>query len=193
MGKLNFTENTFSSTYIFNIVDDTALFIKKFSRLKPGWDFGSGEPISEYVIKRALKVFAILNSPLLDHEVTPYSDDTILISFSNNENFIDVLISKSKLSFKHEKGLGNNFDVIEEHDNLSLEKIKVKVEQILTKCISFGPFILTSIVEENKGLKTVSPIFTGEFQSLKNNAQSQNLEMFAITSGTFTPAQYSYQ
>ena len=149
--------------------------LKSFSNLKDGWDFGDGKPISDHVINRAIKVYNYLKNSFFGYECSPLPNGGIQLTFCLLDHFIDVFVNKASFKVVYEKGIGENFDTIYELENVSLEKIKIILENIRNKCFSLGQSISQGTVSGREGFRSASRTWVAASPSLHMIAQSKSI------------------
>jgi hypothetical protein len=181
MEEFKYTIGSNSSIYL-TIKDSIEETINNFRNLKDGWDYGQGSAISDFVIERSLKAYHFLKSSLLSYECTAHSDDSVQITFFYNDNFVDILVSKSKFGVVVEKGIGEDFETVLEHENLALPKIKILLNQIINQCFSLEPSISINLVGAKRDFRAASVTTRAGYQYSTRNVPSGNPGQYVITS-----------
>jgi len=106
-------------------------YIRSFSELPKGWNFGEGRaPIGE-VIDNAIQIYRLGKSFVLIGNAFPVGDGEIEISFSYQDHFIDILItSQNTFDYTYEIGKGDEYNEIEYIENISLEDVELKLKAL---------------------------------------------------------------
>jgi hypothetical protein len=166
--------------------------IKSFSKLKDGWDFGSGLAINDEVINKAESAYFSL-SMFFKISVHPTSEGGITISTHIDENFFDITIFPYSdfVEYTHEKGIGNSFELIEFVENLTLNEAINKAfdsqKIISSKCISLERLILENTTQKKRDSRAMSSNqMVGVFQYSIQNVQNPKAKQFAVTSTSST-------
>lgn len=114
-----------------NSPDPVEEYIRSFSELPEGWNFGEGRAPSGEVINKAIEVYGRGKSFMLTGNAFPLVDGEIEISFSNQDHFIDVLITnQNTLEYTYEIGKGDEYNEIEHIENISLKEIESKLRAL---------------------------------------------------------------
>jgi len=114
-----------------NSPDPVEEYIRSFSELPEGWNFGEGRAPSREVINKAIEVYGCGKSFMLTGNAFPLEDGEIEISFSNQDHFIDILItSQSTLEYTYEIGKGDEYNEIEHIENISFNEIDSKLKEL---------------------------------------------------------------
>jgi hypothetical protein len=120
------------SGYVQDISPDPVEeYISSFSELPAGWNFGEGKAPSGALIDKALKVYRLGKSFGLMGNAFPVGDGEIEISFSNEDHFIDILITgQNTLEYTYEIGVGNEYDEIEHIESISFEEAESRLKAL---------------------------------------------------------------
>jgi len=169
----NLFESHFDAISI-NLTDRVIDELNSFSKLKDGWDFGVGSPISKRIIDRAIIAYTYLKDNFFEYECSPLSDNSIQITFSLLDNFVDVIITDDSYTLTQEKGFGNNYEIFECLKKTSLDNIKNILANIKTKCLSLEQSISPNIVPVKRGLTTASLTWVTASPSFRMIARSKN-------------------
>lgn len=172
MGINNYTD--FDIRNIFT--DEVISKIYSYNELPNGWDYGIGIAPSEETISRAIELYQIGSPYGFKGDATPLNNGGITISFSLEDNFIDIIIDPSldSFSWRYEKGIGQEYDILEDKENSSLEDIIEALKQIQSKtCFSFEPLTygITNQIGEDFPVSASKTLATG-YQSLKRHVRS---------------------
>jgi len=165
-----------SPSYQLTFVDTIVSELNSFAKLKKGWDFGYGVPISQHIIRRSIKAYNYLKDYFFDYECAPLNNGSIKITFSLLDNFLDVIINNGSYGVIVEKGIGIDYETLLEINNSSLEHIKTLLFNIKTQCFSSGQSIYQGTIAANKGLKTASRTWVEASPSSRSIVQSKNLK-----------------
>jgi hypothetical protein len=114
-----------------NSPDPVEEYIRSFSELPDGWNFGEGRAPSWEVIDKALQIYKLGKSYVLIGNAFPVGDGEIEISFSNKDHFIDILITnQNTFEYSYEMGIGDEYNETEHIENISLEEIESKLRAL---------------------------------------------------------------
>lgn len=106
-------------------------YIRSFSELPEGWNFGEGRAPSEEVIDKAIRVYRLGKSSGLIGNAFPVGDGEIEISLSYQDHFIDILITAANtLEYTYEIGIGDEYNEIEHAENISFEEVESKLRTL---------------------------------------------------------------
>lgn len=158
--------------------------LRSFGSLAKGWNFGRGETFTEELIKKAKDiityVYASVNV-IFNCDVFANDDGSILLSFSKRDDFIDIKIDRDlELHLTHEKGIGANYEIINECSNTTLEYI---IEELYKVCNSLELLTSITIIKESKDSTVISLTPTEEAsQSLMEIVQEKRAVTYASTS-----------
>ena len=172
MGINNYTD--FDIRNIFT--DEIISKIYSFSELPNGWDYGIGIAASDETISRAIELYQIGSPYGFKGDAAPLNNGGITISFSLEDNFIDVIIDPSldSFSWRYEKGIGQEYDILEDKENSSIDDIIEVLKQIQSNtCSSFEPLTygITSQIGEDSPVSASKTLAMG-YQSLKRPVRS---------------------
>lgn len=161
--------------------------LNSFADLDEGWSYGEGKPIDSIVINKAKRVYKIGKYFLKTVNVFPGVDGSILVVFHTQDHSIEVSVNEDlTLNVVIEKGIGFDFQVIKEKDNIELKSI----ENILSNYKQsewniLGSFITDTIVEKRKDFEVqhfLIPQTGAESPSLNINAFYRRQKQFMTTS-----------
>lgn len=145
--------------------DPVEEYIRSFSELQEGWNFGEGIAPSDEVIDKALQIYRLGKSFLLIGNAFPVGDGEIEISFSHKDHFIDILITgQNTLEYSYEIGIGDEYSEIEQIHDVSLEKLESKLSMMeeIKLCNSLEYSMqndtLIGIREDSKALALEYPV-----------------------------------
>lgn len=126
--------------------------IKGFSHLPNGWDFGHGESPSADVITQAI---AIYQSGLLlgfKGDARPETKGGVILNLFTGDDFVYITInSNGQFDIRHEKGIGADYEILDDRQNVSLNRIYKTLQNLTNKCILSEPYMsisTTQIVED---------------------------------------------
>ena len=133
-----------SSSEILEFIQDTSPdpveeYIKSFSKLWEGWNFGEGRKPTDELISRAIQIYKLGKSFGLIGSAFPVGDGEIEISFSYQDHFIDLLITnENSYDYTYEIGTGDQYNEIEHIENIALKKFESKLKALeeLKRCDS---------------------------------------------------------
>jgi hypothetical protein len=105
--------------------------IWSFSNLPEGWDYGQGSPPSAETIDKAIVIYRIGKKYNLSVEVLPLGDGEIIVSFSQGETFIDILIGEGETyRLSVEIGIGDKYEIGETINNAPINVIEDKLKKL---------------------------------------------------------------
>lgn len=115
--------------------------IRSYAKLPIGWDFGDGDPISQYIITLAEALADIGIKHGYELGSCPQADGGISISFYQMpDECVDITIEppdmeqeKQLYSIRHEKGIGSEYDILYEKENMELEEMIVYLDNWIPK------------------------------------------------------------
>ncbi len=165
--------------------DIVKMEIDSLSKLPYGWDFGSGETIGLLVVDKALEVYEQTNLMGFKIQSFPRSDGGITLSYALKDNFLDVIINPNlTLDLVQEKGIGANYEIVSEEDNVSITDLKKVLHLILSsECPSFELYQSGNTTKTKKDSKAiVSRLWEMEYQFSMPIALESNQDLFATTS-----------
>lgn len=111
--------------------DPVEEYIRSFSELPTGWNFGEGRAPSSELINKAIDIYRIGKSFGLMRNAFPVGDGEVEISFSYQDHFIDILITaQNTLELTYEIGMGDEYDEIEHIENISSEDVEPKLRAL---------------------------------------------------------------
>jgi hypothetical protein len=114
-----------------NSPDPVEEYIRSFSKLSEGWNFGEGKAPSGEVIDKAMQVYRLGKSFGLMGNAFPVGDGEIEISFSYEDHFIDILITvQNTLEYTYEIGIGDEYNEIEHIENISFQEAELKLSAL---------------------------------------------------------------
>ncbi len=126
--------------------------IKSFKCLKFGWHFGEGVPASDEVVDATINLFTQLGLRLnfevgLVVNALPEINGGVILSYGLGEDFVELLVhSDLSVDLVQERGLGVNYDVIEEEENLDINNIALILSYLKKICNSSEPYISNSMI-----------------------------------------------
>jgi hypothetical protein len=111
--------------------DPVEEYIRSFSELPEGWNFGEGRAPSGEVIDKAIQIYRLGKSSGLTGNAFPVGDGEIEISLSYQDHFIDILITgQNTLEYSYEIGIGDKYNEIEHIENISLEEAESRLRML---------------------------------------------------------------
>ncbi len=114
-----------------NSPDPVEDYIRSFSELLEGWNFGEGKAPSSEVIKKAIQVYRLGKSFGLIGNAFPVGDGEIEISLSYQDHFIDILITaQNTLEYTYEIGIGDEYNEIEHVESISFDEAESKLRAL---------------------------------------------------------------
>jgi hypothetical protein len=100
--------------------------IRSFGLLEDGWDFGVGAPATKEVIEKALFLHKLGSGRGLRSNAFPGTDGEINIAFYFGADTIEVRVNTDlSLNLTHERGIGPDFDIIDDRENIELRDIEL--------------------------------------------------------------------
>ena len=134
---LNYNRSSRISGYVQDtsalraIPDPVEEYIRSFSELTEGWNFGEGRAPSGEAIGKAIQVYRLGKSFGLIGNAFPVGDGEIEISLSYRDHFIDILITAlNTLEYTYEIGIGDEYNEIEHAENISFEEVESKLRTL---------------------------------------------------------------
>ena len=111
--------------------DPVEEYIRSFSELAEGWNFGEGRAPSGEVISKAIQVYRLGKSFGLMGNAFPVGDGEIEISFSYQDHFVDILITvQNTFEYTYEIGIGDQYNEIDHIGNIPFEEIASKLSTL---------------------------------------------------------------
>jgi hypothetical protein len=111
--------------------DPVEEYIRSFSGLPEGWNFGEGRSPSGEIIDKAIQIYRLGKSFGLTGNAFPVGDGEIEISLSYQDHFIDILITgQETLEYTYEIGIGDEYNEIEHIENISLEETESRLRTL---------------------------------------------------------------
>ncbi len=133
--------------------------IKSFSSLQLRWDFGQGEPPSNESIQQAIGIYQFGLLLGFNGDARPETDGGVILNLFIDDNFVYLTIKKDGgIDLRYEKGIGVNYEIIQDRENVSFERISKTLQKIKKQC--FLSELYTS--------KNMTPIAEG-FQVIASN------------------------
>lgn len=126
--------------------------IMSLKDLPDGWDYGSGTRPNSETIFTALEMASILISDTNNYfsiKSAPLTDGGIALTLFKNDDFVDLLIKGNSITLNHEKGIGEDFNVITViEDAKYLDIIRI----LLEICNSSGLYTSENTIETKEDL-----------------------------------------
>lgn len=149
--------------------DTVALKINSFQSLPKGWDYGQGGPCEIYVVKKALEILSLAKLQGFSSEAQPTTEGGILMIFSKEDHFLDVLInSDTTLDVRIEKGSGSDFEVLLEEEDVSKADVLnflIKTKRLYLECHLSALSTKENTVLQNTNFhQNTLDLMVGEFQ-----------------------------
>ncbi len=181
---------TFQAQNTFFAVNDSVIkCLLAFSDLEKGWDCGFGSAITKDVIHKAIFIYIQLKDEAFEYECTPYSNNSIEISFCLKDDFINIKVNSDKtINYTHEKGIGWIFQTLLDKEGASIIEIKNLLKETKEKCFSLEPSILVNTNQKRKDLKTVLQYWEMEYPYSNIHVLTKTVEMYAPTYVNTIPA-----
>ncbi len=174
------------------IIDSSIKKINSFAQFNEGWDFGEGKRFENDVIRKAIEINALGRTYQFDSNALPNSNGDIIINLFIKDDFILITIkADSSLYLSHEKGIGEQYEIIYEKENVSIEEISNYLNVISEKCISLERYISknTTLPEEDLEVIVSRPVRTAQSQFLKRIAPRIQVSQYVNISPNFTKRQ----
>lgn len=172
--------------------------ILSFINLGNGWDFGEGVAIGQNVIEKAINGYLQM-SLFFKVSTFPTSYGGVTLSGAKGDNFYDITIlpDKEVVEYRHEKGIGKEYDVLEELEDITLEQAVNRAFEsqklYSIKCILSEPLILKSTAEKREDSKVTHFNHSAlHYPYLRINVQKPPAPPFAtiLTNTTNQPLRY---
>ena len=171
-----------NSNISFSTYDIVSEKIKSFGTMPYGWNFGEGIPANESTINLADEIKSYGNYYGYDSDAHLATDGGIYLVFSlkGKDDFIDVMInSDNTLYLKYEKGYGANYVVKMDSENVSINQIVNKLQEICNTSDSSTSETTTKV---KVGLQAfVSEILPMEGFQLLNSIVPKNNQMELVS------------
>ncbi len=119
-------------------MNDIIYNIKSFALLESGWNYGEGEVPSENIIFKAINVYNYGIEKGYKGNATPMNEG-ILVDLFIDSDFFCVGVHENHFSLTWEKGIGTNYRILLDEENISWEGVK-NVLEIYSKGRSIGLF-----------------------------------------------------
>jgi len=173
----------FIESHIDKIQDKTIEKIESFRELLEGWDYGIGKPASENLVEFAIELYQGFKNHGLQADATPRTDGGITLIFYKGDHFIDVIINIDyTLSLRKEVGIGADYSVEFEEENVSIKRINNILTEIYWQCSSLEPSISKSMFPVSEDFKVTALVYTeAEFQYSTNNVPYNYQDQYAYT------------
>lgn len=171
---------SFQAPHTFFAINDNVIkCLSAFSNLEKGWDCGFGSAITEDVILNAIFIYLQLKDEAFEYECTPYSNNSIEISFCLKDDFINIRINSDKtIDYTHEKGIGWHFETLLDVEGASVIEIKNLLKEIKEKCFSLEPSILVNTNQKGKDLKSVLQYWEMEYPCLNTPVLTKTVAIY---------------
>lgn len=180
---LNSPQNFLASSSNLNKIK---LQIKELQKLEAGWDFGEGEAISDEVGEASLEIAETGLTLGLKADVRPTSEGGITVSLFHIDDFLFIAVKPDGFfDVIYEKGIGVNYDILDNKENLNLTTIRKYILQwVLSEHYIYLNTIKTQNVLPAMHLKNTKTV---EYRSLMKNVQErQAINHFVTTLKYFT-------
>lgn len=135
------------STNFYTEYDKTEIKIRNFSLLLMGWNYGEGDLIGFAVISKAIELYRFGKANGFNGDAFPMINGGINLSLYINEYALDITINTElKISIEVQKGLGQNYEVIDERENADYSDIYLLLNEIRTACSLSESCLLQGII-----------------------------------------------
>ena len=105
--------------------------IMSFANLPEKWDYGEGSPPTGETIEKAIEIYRIGKKYNLSAEVLPLGNGEIIVSFSQGETFIDILIGEHETyRLSVEIGIGDKYKIGETINNAAINVIEDRLKEL---------------------------------------------------------------
>jgi hypothetical protein len=105
--------------------------IISFSELNAGWSFGNGKTISVDVVYKAVELYYFGKTNGFKGDAFPIENGGINLSFFVDEFALDIIINPNlKVDITYEKGLGQNYEIVDEKENADYADIYLFLNEI---------------------------------------------------------------
>lgn len=172
-------------------VDKTIQKMYSFENLELGWDFGIGEPPNKGIIKSAIDIYNIGLANGFNGDAFPETMGGIILNLFIGDNFIYVTINKNfSLDIRYEKGIGEDYDILYEKENVSQSHIISVLNKINPAWLLSEPYTsenMTPIVGDLPVIYS-TPIME-EYQPSMKIAPQRQAEQFVPIPKSFTTQQ----
>lgn len=160
----------------FTRTDDIIKKIKSFANLENGWDFGQGVVPCDEVIGSAIQLYNLGVIQGFEMSARPETNGGIIIGFSVEDDFIYVTVNdNSTFDLVYEKGIGANYDIIVDEEDVSLEYITKTLQNIKSQWFLLEHSISKNmIIEAGDFQATPSRIWEEEYPFLKKDVQEKS-------------------
>jgi len=180
------SKNIFNFNYL--VLDDNNISkwdnkiidkILSFGNLPKGWDFGYGVPASNDTIATAICLARYGTLQGFNINARPETSGGIILSFFIDDDFIDLTIyPNNRYDIRHEKGIGEDYDILFDAENISLDCLFNKLNTIKQQpWFSLEHCILKNTTNIDKGsLSIVSKVMERESPYFRKNVLRQITE-----------------
>lgn len=142
--------------------------IKRFNQLPYRWDFGVGEAPSKEIIKDAIGIYQYGLLLGFNGDARPETDGGVILNLYTGDDFIYLTIKKDGgIDLRHEKGIGVEYEIKEDIENVSFESISKTLTNLKAQCFSSELYTTqntTSSLEDSQAI--VSNLTEAEYQYL---------------------------
>lgn len=180
---LNNPENLSASSSYLNKIK---LQIEDLQKLGAGWDFGEGEAISDEVGAASIEIAEMGLTLGLKAGVRPLTEGGIVVTLFYSDHFLFTTVKPDgNFDVSYEKGIGVNYDVLDNKENLTLTAVrKYIIQWVSSERYTFLNTIKTRNVLQVTHLKNIRMV---ESRFLTNNVQNkQVITPYVLTSKFFT-------
>lgn len=159
--------------------------IMALANLQNGWDYGEGSPPSDETIIHAKDIYQISKKYNLFTEVFPIGHGEILLSFSKDDIFVDILLKQDgTFQLTTEIGIGDRFERGETIEHVRLDTINAKLKELsgvaectVSESCASDPIVRKSSVSSLKALE----IWSTQYQLLLGSVFSgSNKQQYAL-------------
>lgn len=170
----------------FSYTNKVKLQIKELQKLEAGWDFGEGEAIPDEVGAASLEIAEMGLTLGLKADVRPTAEGGIIVSLFYSDHFLFITVKRDGFfDVTYEKGIGVNYDIRENKENLNSTAIRKYIMQwVSLERYIFSNTIKTPNVLPVTHLKSTKTV---EYPFLMNNVQKKQVTTpYVLTSKYFT-------
>lgn len=184
LNNLAYYDVVFANYYKYN---DCRVIEKIYSlsTLKEGWAYGEGVPASKEAIKNAIQLFKIGVALGFEVDARPEINGDVILNLFLKDNFVYITCKEGELfDLRYEKGIGQDYDIIDEKEDISLGAIINHLNHLREKWFLLELYHLPNTTPTARDSQVIVLTHSKvEYQYFPKNALSQSPEETANTRG----------
>lgn len=177
------------------VADKTISKIEAFSKLEIGWDFGLGVPASHKTVLKAIRFYKEGIRQGFKSDARPSTDGGIILCFYIDDNFIYITLNPNgSYDFRYEKGIGENYEILIDTENATLEYINDTIKNLKSQWLLLEHYTSVNMTQTAGDFQVIALKNTvKEYQFLTNNAPELQVKTpYAIIYQYSMPEQSEY-